>query len=300
MWIAREVLGDQFLFDVLEDALHGTFRSLLKGGVHFLGGRGLLDQHHEVNDRNIRRGDAHGVTIELTLQFGQHQADGLGGPGRSRNHRKRRCAGPPQILVGQVQDALVVGVSVNRGHGSLEDLKAVVEDFRRRRQAVRRAGGVREDMVLGRVIHLLIHAQHDGDVFTLGRSGNDDLLHRAFQVFLGILGFGEQARGLNNHLYAERGPVDFGRIFHFEDADRFAIDADGVVPEANLGFEDAENRVVLQQMSESLGVGNIVNSDDFDPRIIQGGAQKVSSDAPEPVDSNLDWHNCYLRCVSVD
>ena len=39
--------------------------------------------------------------------------------------------------------------------------------------------------------------------------------------------------------------------------------------EADGGVEDAENRVVLQQMGQSLGIGNIVYGDDFDPGIVQ-------------------------------
>ncbi len=75
---------------------------------------------------------------------------------------------------------------------------------------------------------------------------------------------------------------------------------DGVVAVAHLGLEDAEHRVVLQQVGEGLGIGNVVDGDDFDPRVLQGRAQEVPANAPETIDSNLNRHNCYLQYISME
>jgi hypothetical protein len=53
-------------------------------------------------------------------------------------------------------------------------------------------------------------------------------------------------------------------------------------------------------VGERLGIGNVVDGNDFDPPVIQGRAQKVPANAPEPIDSNLDRHDCYLQCISVE
>jgi hypothetical protein len=50
-----------------------------------------------------------------------------------------------------------------------------VEDLDDGGQAVRRARGVGDDVVLGRIVGLLVDAQDDGDVRVGGRRGDDDL-----------------------------------------------------------------------------------------------------------------------------
>ena len=44
-----------------------------------------------------------------------------------------------------------------------------------RRQAVGGAAGVGDDVVLGRIVLVFVDAEHDGDVFVGGGSGDDDL-----------------------------------------------------------------------------------------------------------------------------
>jgi len=53
-------------------------------------------------------------------------------------------------------------------------------------------------LVLRFVVRLIVHAEHDGDVFALGRRGDDDLLDRAAHVLGGVLGFGEATGGFDD------------------------------------------------------------------------------------------------------
>jgi hypothetical protein len=71
------------------------------------------------------------------------------------------------------------------------------------RQAVGGAAGVRDDVVLGGVVLVVVHAQHDGQVLVGGRSGDDDLLNGRAQVRLGLGAVGEVAGGLNDDLRAD-------------------------------------------------------------------------------------------------
>ncbi len=80
-----------------------------------------------------------------------------GGCGNHGNCRGPRAA---QILVRQVQQFLIVGVGVNRGHGAVNDAEGVLHYFGDRGQTIRGAGSIRDDVVLGRVVGLLIHAKH--------------------------------------------------------------------------------------------------------------------------------------------
>ena len=69
----------------------------------------------------------------------------------------------------QVENLLIVGVRVNGGHESAHDLELVMHDLGRRGQTVGGAGGIRNDMVLGRIVFVFVDAQHDGQVFAFGR-----------------------------------------------------------------------------------------------------------------------------------
>src|SRR6185369_15117082 len=98
--------------------------------------------------------------------------------GRAGGRRDHALGGGPraaQVLVGQVQDLLVVRVGVDGRHLALHDPEAVVQHLGHRGQAVRGAGGVGHDVVLRRVVLLVVHAHHDRDVLVLGGGGDDDL-----------------------------------------------------------------------------------------------------------------------------
>src|SRR5438270_6654418 len=50
------------------------------------------------------------------------------------------------ILVRQIQQALIVGVGVNRGHGAALNAKRILDNFGDGGKAIRGAGRVRDDM----------------------------------------------------------------------------------------------------------------------------------------------------------
>jgi hypothetical protein len=80
-------------------------------------------------------------------------------------------------------------------------------------------------------------------------------------------------------------------ILDGQDLDLAAVDEDGAVLGGDLGLEVAVDGIVLQQMREALGVGEIVDADHLD---VTGGFQrrpeKDASDAPETVDADSNAH----------
>ena len=59
----------------------------------------------------------------------------------------------------------------------------------------------------------------------------------------------------------------------------------------DLAVEAALDGVVLQQVGEGLGVGEVVDGDDLDVRtLLEGGAEEVTADAAEAVDTNAGGH----------
>ena len=80
-----------------------------------------LGDELEVDDRDVRRRHADGDAVELAVELRQHEADGLGGARRGRDHRQRGGAGAVEVLVHRVERRLVAGVGVDRRHEALLD-----------------------------------------------------------------------------------------------------------------------------------------------------------------------------------
>ena len=230
------------------------------------------------------------------MSSGMHQAEGLGGAGRGRDDVRGGGARTAEVAVRAVLQVLVGGVGVDRGHQTALDAEVVEKHLGERREAVRGARGVREDVVHRAVVGLLVDAEDDrGDVVTGGRSRDDDLLGAAGDVLARILGLGEAAGGLDDDVDAQLAPRQVGRVALFEDVDRLAVDDDLVAVELDGRVETARDRVVLQKVRERLVVGEVVDGDDLEVAALgQSGAEEVTTNATEPVDSDLYGHRCLL------
>ena len=108
---------------------------------------------------------------------------------------------------------------------------------------------------------------------------------------LGLLTVGEEAGGLNDNLNTELAPRQVGGVTLSEHLDVLAVNDDTLVVVGDLTLEAARDRVVLQQVSEGLVVGQVVHGDDLDVRaLLEGGAEEVTADAAEAVDANAGGH----------
>ena len=103
----------------------------------------------------------------------------------------------------QIEQLLIVGVRVDRGHLRIANAELFMNYLRQRSQAVGCAGSIRNHMVRAWIILLFVNAQHDRDVFVPGRRGNDHFLNPAAKVLLCVLGFGEAAGGFDHYLSAD-------------------------------------------------------------------------------------------------
>jgi hypothetical protein len=106
-----------------------------------------------------------------------------------------------------------------------------------RGKAVGGAARVGDDVVLGGIVLIVVHAHHEGAVLTLGGSGDDDLLGTGGDVALGFFGIGEEAGGLDDDFHAELLPGQTVRSAGAHDLDFVAVDDDDVVfGEIRRGF----------------------------------------------------------------
>src|SRR6266702_183403 len=81
--IALKIGGDQLFFSEGENALHRAACGGLQRCIDGLFRGGLFDENGQVDNADVRCGHAHGVAVELALQFGNHKMQGFGGAGRT-------------------------------------------------------------------------------------------------------------------------------------------------------------------------------------------------------------------------
>ena len=115
-------------------------------------------------------------------------------PVRGRDHRQRRGPRPAQVLVGQVEDALVVGVGVDGRHEALLDAERVLQHLGHRRQAVGGAGRVRDDVVLLGVVLVVVDAEQIVTSGSLAGAEMITLLAPGVEVQGGLVAVGEERR----------------------------------------------------------------------------------------------------------
>jgi hypothetical protein len=141
------------------------------------------------------------------------------------------------------------------------------------------------------VVGVVVDAQDQRHVLVLGRRRDQHLLDRAAQVGLGLLGVGEEAGGLDDHVDVVGAPVDVGRVLLGEHLDLVAVDAQPVARGLDRARVAAQGRVVLGQLGQRLGVGQVVDRHELDVGAGRlGGTEHVAADAAETVDTDAYGH----------
>src|SRR5579863_6494513 len=181
-------------------------------------------------------------------------------------------------------------------HGAENNLKVVIDDFHNGRQTVRSAGGIGNNVMLGGIVNLFVDAKHESDIFILGGSGNNDFLDRPSKMVIGV---GEVAGRFHDDLSPDRFPRKLCRISFGKDLESLGVHGDAVGPSRDVIGQITENGVVLEQVSESFGVREIVDCDEFDVGIIERGAQYVASDAAETVNAYFNSHLASVRMMKI-
>ena len=306
-----EVGGDHFFVGVGQDALHVGLGRLLEGGLD-LGEGGFLDGlDGEIDDRDGRGRHTEGHASQLTLHFRNHESDGASSTGSGRDDVNRSGTATLPILLGRTVDGLLgSGVSVDGGHQAFGDAETFLQQHvDERREAVRGAGSIGDDVVDSRVVLVVVDADDDGDVFILGRSGDDDLLGAGFDVTLGLGGFGEETGGLDDDLDAEGLPRQFGRGAGGNHEDFLTVHDENVVFQLVRGgllggdgaIEATLRGVVLQEVGEVVRRDDIADGDDVEGRaevaLFDEGAEDETADAAESVDSYFGGHGVVYRRV---
>jgi hypothetical protein len=166
-----------------------------------------------------------------------------------------------------------------------------MQDLGHGRQAVGGARGVGDDVVLGRVVGRVVHAEADRQVGALGGSRDDDLPGPSGEVGGRLVAVGEEPRALEHDVDAQVLPGQLGRVPLAEYADGLPVYDESLVPRRDVARQGPVHRVVLEEMGECLGIGEVVDGHELKPAaVLERGPQDVTTDAPKTVDTDLDCH----------
>ncbi len=284
--IGNDVLQDDGLVAIGENTFHRAFRSGFERGVDFSNSHADtgFEFHDEVGERTRWRWHAESTTVEFAFHRWNHFADGAGSTGGGRHDVYGSRTTATQVLVRKVENVLVVGVGVNRGHETALNAPGVVEHFDQRRKAVGGAGSIRYDVMFRGVVEIVVDADADRNVRVGSGCGDEHFFCTSGKVSGGFVAVGEETSRFEDNVHAEFGPWQFRGIAFGEGVDFVTAHDDEFFVVSNFTLELALGGVVLEQMGECVVVGKVVDGNDVAKFFVAHGAQNVASDASESVD----------------
>ena len=288
----HQVDRDERFVRIDEHALQrAVFRRGLQDRVDLVLRRVALRREGQIDQADVGHRHADRRTVQLALQLGQHLAHRTGRAGGGRNHAHRRGAGATQVRVDLIEDLLVVRVGVNGGHQAAFDADRVVQHLGDRRQAVGGAGRVRHDRVLGGQL-VVVDAVDDGEVDALPRGRDQHLLRARIDMLLARDVVGEEAGAFEHQIDTQFLVRKVGGVALGGDADALAVDDEVVAFGGDGAGIFAVNAVTAEQPGVRLGVGEVVDRDQFEVAgtAFDDRARHQSADAAEAVDRNLHRH----------
>ena len=110
---------------------------------------------------------------------------------------------------------------------------------------------------------------------------------------LRLVSIGEESRGLHHDVDIELAPGQVAGVALGVDRDGLPVHDDGALTSFNRDRESASHGVILEQVRERLGVGQVIDGDDGDVvRASKSSSKKASSDSTKAVDGNVDHGGC--------
>ena len=300
-WAGNEVLRDDLLVGVTENALEFTLGSSLHLLADLIVGGVLLQSNGEINDGDVGGWDSEGHTSEFSIELWDNLTNSLGGTsGGWDNVGTSSSTGSPVFtsLGWSIDGELVHGDGVDSGHETLLNAEVVVENLGDWSEAVGGAGSVGNNGHVRGVSGVVDTNDEDWDV-VLWWSGKNDFLGTSLDVQITLLLSEENTGGLANVIGTNGSPSDLGWVSLVEDLDEVSIDLDTTVALLNSSWESSVDGIVLEEIAEVI---------EAHERIVDGhalgfifvakesGSENKSTDSSESVDSHSNSAHDVLVC----
>jgi len=160
--VADEVGGDDLVLSVAKVTLHGALRGSLHSSVDLVHGSRFIQGTGQIDNGDIRSGDAERHTGQLAVESRDDLADGFGGTGGSGDDvLSRSTTITPCLSRWTIDSFLGSSVGVDGGHQTLLDSKVVVDHLGKGSQAVGGAGSIADDVHVWLVLFMVdTHNKH--------------------------------------------------------------------------------------------------------------------------------------------
>ena len=185
---------------------------------------------------------------------------------------------------------------MNGGHDAGDDGVGLVQGVGHGSQAVGGAGSSGDDLILSGQ-SLLVDGVDNGLQVVACGSRDDDLLGASLDVSHALLLAGVEAGALQNDIDVQLAPGSVLCVLNSVDLDLLAVDDDGVLGSldgvlalADLAAERTLSSIVLQQVSQHLGAGQVVDCDDLVTLSIKHLTESQTTNTTETIDSNSNSH----------
>lgn len=298
----NEIGRNHFVRSVFEDAFQVGFGGFFHGLANFGIGGVFADADSEVDHADGGGGDAERHAGEFSLDFGADEADRFGGAGGGRDDVNGSGAAAFPIFTRRAIDRFLGGgVAVDGGHETFLHAETFFEkDMDEGSKTVGGAGGVGDDVVLGVVVLVVVHAHDDGDIFAFGRSRDDDLFAPGGDMAFGFVRFGKEAGGFNDVVDPEifpgksGGPFFDGETFDFmtiDDEDIVLGDGGGGFGAGDVEVEAALGGVVFDEIGEVVGGNEVIDRDHIkfftEEALLAKSPKNKSPNSSEPIDRDF-------------
>ena len=191
-----------------------------------------------------------------------------------------------------IQDHLIAGISMHGGHDAALDRISVIQSLRHRSQAVGGAGSGADDLIVSGQ-GVLVYAVHDGLQIVASGSGDNNLLGAGIDVSHCLVLLGVEAGALQHDINAQFAPGAIVRVFFGIDGDLLAVNRDAVLVGLDgMAHTDivALSGVILQQVGQHSGAGQIVNCDDLVTFSTEHLTESQTADTAKTIDCNFYCH----------
>ena len=185
---------------------------------------------------------------------------------------------------------------MNGGHDAGDDGVGLVQGVGHGSQAVGGAGSSGDDLILSGQ-GLLIDGVDNGLQVVACGSRDDDLLGASLDVSHALLLAGVEAGALQNDIDVQLAPGSVLCVLNSVDLDLLAVHDDGVLGSldgvlalTDLAAEGTLSGIVLQQVSQHLGAGQVVDSDDLVTLSIKHLTESQTANTTKTIDSNSNSH----------
>ena len=295
MWI-MSFDHDRFLA-VFEQPLQAVCRRFAERRVDFFAGDLLFQLGSEIRNGAGRRRYTERHAVQLPLQVRQDKAHRLGGAGRGWYNGEGRSSCTAQVRMRAVHERLVRRVGMHRGDKAALHAEPVIEDLDHRSEAVRGATGIGQEFFrTGQGV--VVDPDHDGGVYrALGGRRDDHFRSAGFNVLAGLLRRAENPGGFHNDIRSEVTPGELGGIPLRENRVCLSVHDKGVSIDMHIAWKTAMHRVVLQQVCERVGTGQVIDTDNMNvfKTTFEDRTKYEPSDASKTVDSKIDGHKVCVR-----